>query len=210
MCANMEPRMAEHPCAGARRPRLAGVQAMGGRLMRSGPRPEWQDKLRAEMRQLALPPGAPLPYERLSELALLEMAFKQAMRINPPVPGILRAAVRDFQFKGHDIPAGTRIAISTIFTHRMPEIWPEPLKFDPLRFTDNAVRARHKYAWVPFGGGAHMCLGFHFAYMQAVPTCRSRARIAIRMSLRRPELPRLVRFLRSSPQSLWPVRARDV
>jgi cytochrome P450 len=49
----------------------------------------------------------------------------------------------------------------------MPEIWPEPMKFDPLRFTDEAVRARHKYAWVPFGGGAHMCLGLHFAYMQA-------------------------------------------
>ena len=132
-----------------------------------GKHPEWQDKLRAEMHGLGLPPGAPLPYERLGELALLEMAFKEAMRINPPVPGIPRAAVRDFQFKGHDIPAGTRVGINTIFTHRMPEIWPEPLKFDPLRFTDEAVRARHKYAWVPFGGGAHMCLGLHFAYMQA-------------------------------------------
>jgi cytochrome P450 len=129
--------------------------------------PEWQDKLRAEMHGLGLPPAAPLPYERLNELTLLEMAFKEAMRINPPVPGIPRAAVRDFQFQGHDIPAGTRVAISTLFTHRMPEIWPEPLKFDPLRFTDEAVRARHKYAWVPYGGGAHMCLGLHFAYMQA-------------------------------------------
>lgn len=132
-----------------------------------GKHPEWQDKLRAEVYGLGLPPGAPLPYERLGELALLEMAFKEAMRINPPVPGIPRAAVRDFQFKSHDIPAGTRVAISTVFTHRMPEIWPEPLKFDPLRFTDGAVRARHKYAWVPFGGGTHMCLGLHFAYMQA-------------------------------------------
>lgn len=129
--------------------------------------PEWQDKLRAEMYGLGLPPGAPLPYERLSELALFEMAFKEAMRINPPVPGIPRATVRDFHFKGHDIPAGTRVVINTIFTHRMPEIWPEPLEFDPLRFTDEAVRARHKYAWVPFGGGAHMCLGLHFGYMQA-------------------------------------------
>jgi cytochrome P450 len=125
--------------------------------------PEWQDNLRAEMHGLGLPPGAPLPYERLGELALLEMAFKEAMRIIPPVPGIPRAAVRDFQFKGRDIPAGTRVAINAIFTHRMPEIWPEPLRFDPLRFTDVAVRARHKYAWVPFGGGAHMCLGLHFA-----------------------------------------------
>jgi cytochrome P450 len=95
------------------------------------------------------------------------MAFKEAMRIIPPVPGISRAALRDFQFKDHDIPAGTRVAINTIFTHRMPDIWPDPLKFNPLRFTDEAARARHKYAWVPFGGGAHMCLGMHFAYMQA-------------------------------------------
>jgi len=132
-----------------------------------GKHPEWQDKLRAEMHGLGLPPGAPLPYERLGELALLEMAFKEAMRINPPVPGIPRAAVRDFQFQGHDIPAGTRVAVNPLFTHRMPQIWPEPLKFDPLRFTAAAVRARHKYAWVPYGGGAHMCLGLHFAYMQA-------------------------------------------
>jgi cytochrome P450 len=89
------------------------------------------------------------------------------MRINPPVPGIPRAAVRDFQFKGYDIAAGTRVTANPLFTHRMPELWPEPLKFDPLRFADEAVRARHKYAWVPFGGGAHMCLGLHFAYMQA-------------------------------------------
>jgi len=98
---------------------------------------------------------------------LLEMAFKEAMRINPPVVSVPRRAVREFRFKGYDIPAGTRVAVNTIFTHRMPEIWPEPLKFDPLRFTDAAVRTRHKYAWVPFGGGAHMCLGLHFAYMQA-------------------------------------------
>jgi cytochrome P450 len=132
-----------------------------------GRHPEWQDKLRGEMHGLGLPPSAPLPYERLGELALFEMAFNEAMRINPPVPGVARAAVRDFHFKGHDIPAGTGISINTLFTHRMPEIWPEPLKFDPLRFVDEAARARHKYAWVPFGGGAHMCLGLHFAYMQA-------------------------------------------
>jgi cytochrome P450 len=48
----------------------------------------------------------------------------------------------------------------------MPEYWEEPERFDPLRFTPENSKGRHKYAWVPFGGGAHMCLGLHFAYMQ--------------------------------------------
>ena len=129
--------------------------------------PEWQDKLRAEMLALGLPPGADLPYERLGDLDLIEMAFKESMRINPPVPAIPRRAARDFQFKGFDIPGGTGVGINPLFTHRMASIWPDPERFDPLRFTDEAVRGRHRYAWVPFSGGAHMCLGLHFAYMQA-------------------------------------------
>jgi cytochrome P450 len=48
----------------------------------------------------------------------------------------------------------------------MSEHWPEPERFDPMRFTPEASKGRHKYAWVPFGGGAHMCLGLHFATMQ--------------------------------------------
>lgn len=129
--------------------------------------PEWQEKLRAEVLGLGLPPRAPLPYERLGELELLEMAFKEAMRINPPVPSMPRQAVRDFTFMGYHIPAGTRVGANALYTHRMPEFWPDPERFDPLRFTDEEVRKRHKFAWVPYGGGAHMCLGLHFAYMQA-------------------------------------------
>ena len=48
----------------------------------------------------------------------------------------------------------------------MEEYWDSPETFDPMRFTPDKVKARHKYAWIPFGGGAHMCLGLHFAYMQ--------------------------------------------
>ena len=87
--------------------------------------------------------------------------------MKPPVPSIPRRAMRDFSFKGYAIPAGTMIGINPLFTHHMPEIWPDPETFDPMRFTDEAQRSRHRFAWVPFGGGAHMCLGLHFAYMQA-------------------------------------------
>ena len=129
--------------------------------------PEWQTKLAAEMAALKLPAGAPLPTDRLGELELTEMAFKEAMRINPPVPAVPRRTVRDITFMGFDIPANTQIGINPLYTHRMASLWPNPDQFDPLRFTDEAVRNRHRYAWVPFSGGAHMCLGLHFAYMQA-------------------------------------------
>jgi cytochrome P450 len=110
------------------------------------------------------------------------MAFKEAMRINPPVPSIPRRAVRPFEFGGYHFPAGTHASANPLFTHGMPDIWPEPLVFDPMRFTEEASRGRHKFAWVPFGGGAHMCIGLHFAYMQAkcfVYHLLTRARVSV-------------------------------
>jgi cytochrome P450 len=84
----------------------------------------------------------------------------------PPVPSTPRRALRDFSFGGYRIPAGTDVGVSAAAVHADPVLWPEPERFDPLRFTPAAVAARHKFAWVPYGGGAHMCLGLHFAVMQ--------------------------------------------
>jgi cytochrome P450 len=128
---------------------------------------DWQEKLREEQRKLGLATHEPLPFDRLDDLGLTEMAFKEAMRLAPPVPSIPRRAVRALEFKGIRIPAGTRISINPLFTHYMPELWPDPEHYDPLRFEPEASRSRHKFAFVPFGGGAHMCLGLNFAYMQA-------------------------------------------
>ena len=129
--------------------------------------PEWQQKLREEIAGLGLKPGEPISFEQLDALPLTEMAFKEAMRLRPPVPSLPRRATRAFSFKGYTIPAGTMVAVNPLYTHHMPEIWPTPDKFDPLRFTDEASRGRHRFAWIPYGGGAHMCLGLNFAYMQA-------------------------------------------
>ncbi len=133
--------------------------------------PEWQDRLRAEIEAVTGgvdAGGKPrdLAYEDLGKLDLTEMAFKEALRFIPPVPSMPRRALRDFEYGGYRIPAGTPVGINIHWTHHSEEYWDEPEKFDPLRFTPDKVKARHKYAWVPFGGGAHMCLGLHFAYMQ--------------------------------------------
>jgi cytochrome P450 len=129
--------------------------------------PQWQEKLRNEVAALGIAAHEPTTFDKLEAMPLSEMAFKEAMRMKPPVPSIPRRAMRDFSFKGYAMPAGTLVSINPLFTHHMPEIWPDPDAFDPMRFTDEAQRNRHRFAWVPFGGGAHMCLGLHFAYMQA-------------------------------------------
>ncbi len=128
--------------------------------------PEWQDKLRTEMLAVS-PAGEGVGHNSLGELEMTEWAFKEALRLVPPVPSFPRRALKDFEYGGYRIPAGTSVGVSPAFTHMMEEHWPEPDKFDPMRFSPEVARERHKYAWVPFGGGAHMCLGLHFAYMQA-------------------------------------------
>ena len=127
--------------------------------------PEWQEKLRAECLAIA-PAGSDISVEQLDKFELTDYAFKEALRLIPPVPSIPRRAVKDFEFMGYKIAAGTVVSISPAYVHMMPEYWENPEEFDPMRFTPDKVKARHKYAWVPFGGGAHMCLGLHFAYMQ--------------------------------------------
>ena len=129
--------------------------------------PDWQQKIRDEIAAVGLPPDAPLPYEKLDALPLTEMAFKG---IAAPHPA--RAVIAPLRHARHGIhgvqASGGHARIrKPPFTHHMADVWVDPETFDPLRFSDEASRNRHKYAFVPFGGGAHMCLGLHFAYMQA-------------------------------------------
>jgi cytochrome P450 len=131
-----------------------------------GQHPEWQDAIRAEINAIKAETGGELTYETLGRMEVLEMVFKESIRLIPPVPSMPRRAIKDFVFMNHRVPAGSHVGISPMVTHRLEEFWPMPEKFDPTRFTAENSKNRHKYAWVPFGGGGHMCLGLHFAYMQ--------------------------------------------
>ncbi len=131
----------------------------------------WQDKVRDEI--IAVTGGVDgsgqpraLDYDDLGKLELTEMAFKEALRMMPPVPSMPRRALKAFEYGGYHIPAGQMVGINIHWTHHSSDYWDDPQTFDPMRFTPDKLKARHKYAWVPFGGGAHMCLGLHFAYMQ--------------------------------------------
>jgi len=131
-----------------------------------GTHPEWQDKIRADIMAIKAKTGGALTYETLGDMETMELVFKESLRLIPPVPSMPRRAVKDFVFMNHRIPAGSHVGINQMVSHRLADIWPDPERFDPLRFTAENSKGRHKYAWVPFGGGGHMCLGLHFAYMQ--------------------------------------------
>lgn len=130
--------------------------------------PEWQERLRDESFALVGRNGRTgLAFDDLDELTGIDMVMKEALRLVAPVPALPRKVVKDTELLGFHIPAGTTVVVPPLTNHHMPEWWPEPERFDPERFAPERREDKvHKYAWAPFGGGAHKCIGLHFAGMQ--------------------------------------------
>ena len=126
--------------------------------------PDWQDKLRQDALGLDAPQ---LRYEDLARCERTEWVMKESLRMYPPLTSIPRKAARDCEFGGFQIPKGTPVGISPIHTHHLPSLWTRPHDFDPERFSPGRAEHRqHPYAYLPFGGGAHLCIGQHFADME--------------------------------------------
>lgn len=126
--------------------------------------PEWQERLLAEV--AALPEG-PMTPETADQMPLTERVFKEALRLVPPVPLFPRVALRDFEWNGVKIPAGYGTTVNVTMVMRSPAHFTDPDQFDPDRFSPERAEDRsHRFAWLPFGGGAHKCIGMHFATMQ--------------------------------------------
>jgi cytochrome P450 len=120
---------------------------------------EWQDKARAQSMEI----DGELTLETLDGLTVLDLVIKESLRLVAPVPSLARRAIKDTELLGHFIPAGTQMTLSPWFSHYMPEIWTDPKSFDPERFAEpRREDKRHRFAWVPFGGGAHKCIGMYF------------------------------------------------
>ncbi|WP_433140375.1 cytochrome P450 [Actinomadura nitritigenes] len=130
--------------------------------------PEWQERLRDETFALAERLGRPsLEYADLDALTGIDMVMKESLRMVPPVPALPRRVVKDTSILGYHIPAGTTVVVPMLSNHHMSQWWKDPDTFDPERFSpDRREDKVHKYAWSPFGGGAHKCIGMYFAGMQ--------------------------------------------
>jgi cytochrome P450 len=103
----------------------------------------------------------------LPDLPYTRMVIDEALRLYPPAYAIGRWATAADEITGYDIPANAVITLSPFLTHRLPEFWPEPEKFEPERFTPEESARRPRYAYLPFGGGPRQCIGNVFALTEA-------------------------------------------
>lgn len=126
--------------------------------------PEWQERCREE--SLALGKDA-IGFEDLDALPAMDLCFRETLRMNAPVGVLARQALRDTELAGFHLPGGTRLMVGLYPTMRMEAWWRDPDRFDPERFSEERREDRaHPYAWAPFGGNVHKCIGMHFGGME--------------------------------------------
>jgi len=109
-----------------------------------------------------LPTAADLP-----RLVYTRAVFEEAMRLYPPAWVITRRARAADEISGYTVPRGALVVLSPYITQRHPDFWEHPERFEPERFLPAADDSRHRYAYFPFGGGPHLCIGNHFALVEA-------------------------------------------
>lgn len=108
-----------------------------------------------------------LEYDDLDKMPLAEVAVKEALRLHPSVMMMQRRTINDCELGGYHIPANTILFMTPMHTQRMEEYWDNPHKFDIDRWLEPRMEhKRHSFSFVGFGGGAHKCIGMHFALMQ--------------------------------------------
>lgn len=128
-------------------------------------RPDWQDRLRRELRdQLA---GAPITADNANQLVQMTWFLRETERMYPSVLFFPRVTVEDFELFGYRIPKGTSAYYSPYMSHRDPASFPNPNAFDPDRWDPERPGGAPKAsALVGFGGGPRVCLGKAFAQLQ--------------------------------------------
>uniref|UniRef100_A0AAT9UUQ0 Cytochrome P450 4NW1 n=1 Tax=Maconellicoccus hirsutus TaxID=177089 RepID=A0AAT9UUQ0_MACHI len=125
-----------------------------------------QERLQEEMQQVFGDSDRDATLQDLHQLNYLEMVIKESLRLYPSVPYISRMLTTDLKIRNYVIPSYTNVAIPPYLVHRNPNIYPDPEKFIPERFSPQIAKERHPYAYIPFSAGFRNCIGQKFAILE--------------------------------------------
>jgi cytochrome P450 len=128
-----------------------------------GHHPEIQTRVAAEAAAIG---DRPLTPDDVPRLGYTVQVLHESLRLCPPAAGVARLATRDIAVDGYRVQAGSLIAVGIYGLHHDPAIWPDPMAFDPDRFSPQNVKARNRWEFIPFLGGGRPCIGEHFARLE--------------------------------------------
>jgi cytochrome P450 len=128
--------------------------------------PEVEAKLHVEIDEVL---GGRLPTaDDVASLRYTEMVLAESMRLYPPAWAIGRMALNDCEIGGYSVPKRSLVLMSQYVMHREARYFPDPLRFDPERWTPAARESRPQFSYFPFGGGPRRCIGESFAWMEGI------------------------------------------
>ena len=123
-----------------------------------------QDRVADEVVQLG---DRPLTPDDVPRLGYTVQVLHEALRLCPPAASLTRLIMQDIAVDGYRVEAGTFAVVGIYAMHRDPELWEDPLTFDPDRFSPQRSKGRSRWQYLPFGGGPRSCIGDHFAMLEA-------------------------------------------
>ncbi|XP_051155980.1 cytochrome P450 4C1-like [Leptopilina boulardi] len=139
------------------------ASAINWAIFNIGNNPDVQLKIHEELDAVFGVSKVQATMQQIAELTYLDRVIKENLRMCPSVPMIGRLLTKDIELDGFTVPKGTNLGLHIFCLHRDPEIWPDPLKFDPDRFLPENCRNRNPYAYIPFSAGPRNCIGMKFA-----------------------------------------------
>jgi len=134
-------------------------------LMLVAQHPEVEQTLLAELRDAV--GDRPVAAGDETSLRYTRQVIEESMRLYPPAWGLGREAKQDIELGGHLIRKGTQVYFSQWVTHRDPAHFPEPTRFDPMRWSPERRKDLPRHAYFPFSSGPRVCIGAHFALLEA-------------------------------------------
>lgn len=127
--------------------------------------PAYQKRVVEEL-DAAFAGGVEVGFNTLRNIPLTERTVLEVLRLHPPLFMLVRVAMEDFVYGGYFIPKGSWVLISPTVAHQIPAVFRDPEAFDPDRFAPGREEDKRDFAYIPFGGGRHKCMGNAFALLQ--------------------------------------------